>query len=598
MLFLGDFKGKSFHSLLLRRRSMRGRLHLFFILSAFVAGMFSCRGESVAAETSMTSPNGQHSAKLFVNDAGEIIYTANYGKTAILTNSRLGFLLDNGQSLGQGFQLTNVPEKKSVDTSWKSVAGERSEIPDCYNEYQFSFRNESSPVKRMDIVFRLYEEGVAYRYCFPQDDNPKGIVFSGELSEFSFVGDWPCWAVYSAQGEYRQVNLSEVKRGCERPLLIEIPDGPAVSIGEAGLIDFARMKFQPVSQKPNTLSAVLDGKATITTPYVTPWRFVMVADRPGQLVERNYLLKNLNEPCAIQDTSWIKPGKVIREVTLTTVGGKQCVDFAVQQNIQYIEFDAGWYGPEDSDESDATSVTLDERRSKGPLDLEEVIRYATEKGVGVLVYVNRQALERQLDDLLPLYQKWGVKGIKYGFVTVGPQKATHWLHDAIAKTAKHKMVVDVHDEYRVTGWERTYPNLLTVEGIRGNEEMPTPEMNCMTALTRTLCGAGDYTHCWSTPRIKTTHAHQLATAVVFFSPLQFVYWYDRPATYQGEPELEFWKAIPTVWDETRVLHDKVGQYVTFARRTNDEWFLGTLNAVEQRTLEIPLDFLEIGRAHV
>ena len=240
---------------------------------------------------------------------------------------------------------------------------------------------------------------------------------------------------------------------------------------------------------------------------------------------------------------------------------------------------------------------LDERRSKGPLDLEEVIRYATEKGVGVLVYVNRQALERQLDDLLPLYQKWGVKGIKYGFVTVGPQKATHWLHDAIAKSAKYKMVVDVHDEYRVTGWERTYPNLLTVEGIRGNEEMPTPEMNCATALTRMLCGAGDHTHCWSTPRIKTTHAHQLATAVVFFSPLQFIYWYDKPAMYQGEPELEFWKAIPTVWDETRVLHDKVGQYVTFARRTDKEWFLGTLNAVEQRTLEIPLDFLEPGRKY-
>lgn len=576
---------------------MKTILFRLMICLCLPSAMLSAGSLVAGSETTMQSPGNLHSATLKVSDAGEISYSVSWKGKAILGDSLLGFQFDKNTSYTKGFQLIRAAEPKTVDTTWKPVAAERSEIPDRYIEYLFSFRNVTAAVPRMDLAFRLYDEGVAFRYVFPKENNPETIVISGEVSEFAFLGDWPCWAVYSAQGEYKQVALREVRPGCERPLLVEIPGGPAVSIGEAGLVDFARMKFQPVPGKPNTLAAILGSDVKITTPYATPWRFVMVADRPGQLVERNYLLKNLNEPCAIEDTSWIKPGKVIREVTLTTVGGKACVDFAVERGIQYIEFDAGWYGREDDDASDATSVTLDERRSRGPLDLQEVIRYADEKGIGVLLYVNRQALERQLDDLLPLFQQWGVKGIKYGFVQVGSQEWTAWLYEAVAKSSKYRMMIDVHDEYRTTGWERTYPNLLTVEGIRGNEEMPSSEHNCITALTRTLCGPGDYTHCWYTTRIKTTHAHQLASAIVFFSPFQFVYWYDRPQMYQGEPELDFWKPMPTIWDETRVLHDQVGELVTMARRTDNEWYVGTLNAKQKRTLEIPLDFLKPGMTY-
>jgi len=318
----------------------------------------------------------------------------------------------------------------------------------------------------------------------------------------------------------------------------------------------------------------------------------MAANSPGELTEHNYLLLNLNKENQIENTSWIKPGKVIRETTLTTGGGKACVDFAAERGLQYIEFDAGWYGNEYDETSDATTVTLDPKRSKGPLDLQEVIRYAKSKGIGVWLYVNQKALTKQLDEILPLYKSWGVSGVKYGFVNVGNQEATTWLHDAIRKAAKYQLMVDVHDEYRPTGWERTYPNLMTVEGIRGNEEMPTAEMNCVTALTRTIAGRGDYTHCWYSDRIKTTHAHQLASVVVFYSPIQFLFWYDKPSQFQGEPELDFWKTIPTVWDDTRVLNGEAGKYVTFARRTGKEWYLGTLNAEKRRTLDVPLNFLD------
>jgi alpha-glucosidase len=454
----------------------------------------------------------------------------------------------------------------------------------------------------MKIIFRAYDEGIAFCYEFETKENVP-TTLKRELTEFAFDDDYPCWAVYSAQGIYEQVPLSKVKKGCERPLLVEVPDGPAISIGEARLVDFARMKFQPSTEKPTWLTASLDGNVVIQgtgKPYRSPWRFVMAAGHPGKLVEHNYMLLNLNEPSTIADPSWIKPGKVIRETTLTTAGGKACVDFAVERNLQYIEFDAGWYGHEHDDASDATFVSVDPKRNPNPnpLDLPAVMEYAQSKKIGVILYVNHRALEKQLDDLLPLYKKWGVSGIKYGFVNVGSQHWTTWLHDAVAKTAKHELVIDIHDEYRCTGWERTYPNLLTVEGIGGNETKPTTQHNCTLALTRTLCGAGDYTHCWyKLDTYKGTRAHQLATVVVFYSPLQFLYWYDRPQDYKAEPELDFWKTIPTVWNETRVLNGEVGKFVTFARRTGAEWYIGTISSGDKRTLRLPLDFLEKGKKY-
>ena len=269
----------------------------------------------------------------------------------------------------------------------------------------------------MQIEFRAYDEGVAFRYRLGGASGST-VTITDEMSEFRFAGDYSCWPVYSAQGVYARTLISGVRPNCERPLTVDLHDGRWASVGEAGLVDFARMKLQP-SGRPNSLRAHLGGSVVVGLPYLTPWRFVLLADSPGGLIERNYLVSNLNEPCAIKDTSWIKPGTVIRESSLTTEGGKACVDFASRMGIRYVEYDAGWYGPEEKDESDARAVNLDPRRSKGPLDLPEVIRYADQKDVGIILYVNRRALEKQLDEILPLYQKWGVKGVKYGFVQRG-----------------------------------------------------------------------------------------------------------------------------------------------------------------------------------
>jgi alpha-glucosidase len=200
--------------------------------------------------------------------------------------------------------------------------------------------------------------------------------------------------------------------------------------------------------------------------------------------------------------------------------------------------------------------------------------------------------------LFPLFEEWGIAGVKFGFVQVGPKEWSDWLHDAVRKAAKHRLLVDIHDAYRPSGFSRLYPNLLTQEGVRGNEHMPTARHNATLPFTRCVAGAADYTICYYSNRIQTTHAHQLALAVVIYSPLQFVFWYDRPSAYQGEPEVEFFAHVPTAWDDTRVLQGAIGEYAVIARRKDDIWFVGSITNEEARTLQIPLSFLDATKRYV
>lgn len=575
-------------------RRRKPRLPAPLVLCLCGAATVAVRAQEAALD--LKSPDGRVEVRFSVSAGGEPRYTVAYRGQPVLAASRLGLVLSNAPALDRGLRVTGH-SASTHDETWKPVAAERSVIRDHYHQLVVDLEDRQEPPRRLRLTFRAYDEGAAFCYTVPAQRALPKFTITAEATEFGFTGDHPAWPVYWAQGVYTNVPLSQIKPGCERPLVVQIPGGPTVALGEARLVDYARMRLKPAPGRPHTLQPDLGGPVTASAPYTTPWRFVMVGDSPGQLIERNYLVLNLNDPCALADTSWIRPGKVIREVTLTTVGGKACVDFAVQRGLQYVEFDAGWYGPENSDASDATQVHLDPKRSRGPLDLAEVIRYAGERGIGILLYVNRRALERQLDQILPVYQRWGVQGIKFGFVNVGSQKWTAWLHEAVRQCARYRMVVDIHDEYRPTGFSRTYPNLLTQEGVRGNEEMPPAEHNLILPFTRYLCGPADYTICWQSPRIRTTHAHQLAASMVYFSPLQFLFWYDRPAQCPEEPALDFFQRLPTVWDETRVLHGVIGQYITVARRHGREWFVGTMNAVTRRQLDIPLSFLEPNRPY-
>jgi len=557
----------------------------------------------------LLSPDQRVSLR-FRLDGGIPKYAVSVDGRGVLDESRLGFVIKDLPPLDRELQIRDV-RHTAADTTWKPVYGERSQIRDHYRQVEIDLADAQPKPRVFTLRFRAYDEGVAFCYDFPEQSELQEFVITDELTQFRFADNYRCWPVYSAQGFYSNELLSGVKPNCERPLVVSLEDELQVAVGEARLVDFARMRLQPDDSAPHSLRAHLQGEVSCTAPLTTPWRFIMVGDSPGQLLERNYLLLNLNDPCAIADTSWIKPGKVLREVTLTTQGGKACVDFAVAQGLQYVEFDAGWYGHEYDDAADATAVDVDPKRSPGPLDLHAVIRYAEEREIGIILYVNRRALEKQLDVILPLYQQWGVRGVKYGFVQVGSQQWTTWLHEAVRKAAAHQLMVDIHDEYRPTGYERTYPNLMTQEGIAGDETAPTNEQSLEILFTRMLAGAADHTICYYDQRVEknASHAYQLAKTICFYSPWQFVFWYDRPAASPGgqrgrigdEPELEFFRHVPTVWDETRVIHGVIGEAAVLARRSGQEWFVGVMNDSQPRQLPLSLDFLDPERrytAHV
>ena len=575
---------------------------LLMIVSLFFSGCATQKNvkiNSPSKSLAVKITNAQEGLKLFLKEGNQELLNIDLAKFVI-----------NNDSLLNSYKI-KMKGQESIDETWQPVYGEKSDIQDRYNQVILSLTHSQEKTEELHLVCRVYDEGIAFRYLF-NEKNFYDRVLEKELNTFNFDNDYESWITPSAQGTYQKQKISKIDITCERPLVIKRNRESYLAIGEAALVDYARMKFIKDPKNSLALQTTLDGAVDLAKAgYATPWRYVMVADSPGKLLENNYFILNLNEKCKIKDVSWIKPGKVIREVTLTTTGGKACIDFAARHNLQYVEFDAGWYGHEYDENSDARTISVDPKRSPGPLDLHEIVKYGESKGIGILLYINRRALEKQIDEVLPLYKSWGIKGLKYGFVNVGPQEWTSWLHEAIRKAAEYELMVDVHDEYRPTGYSRTYPNFMTQEGIRGDEESPSTEHTLMTLFTRMIAGAGDNTNCYSASRVSLKmggKAAQMAKAVMLYSPWQFLYWYDRPGTSPvkkggagnsrgliiEDEAIEFFDALPTVWDDTNVVEGEIGEYATIARKSGEDWFLGTLVANQERTLELPLDFLDKG----
>ncbi|MEE9367814.1 MAG: glycoside hydrolase family 97 N-terminal domain-containing protein [Pontiella sp.] len=553
---------------------------------------------------SVSSPDGKVVVTVSLRDAADIkdalFWKVAWKNLTVMEDSRLGFTVEGAPALDGGFSIVKV-ERDSQDTTWKPPYGEASEYRDHYNEMRVTVRDDQTPPRVMILDFRAYDEGAAFRTTFPKQKAFNTLTIRNEDTQFRFTGDHQAWVTRNAQGKYEILPLSMLKpdNEYERPFVMKTAAGKYISILEAGNTDFARMRIALDKSAPHAVVSSLGSPCEIATPYSTPWRLVMPADNPGELLQRNYMLLNLSPPCRIGDPSWIKPGKQMRDVTITKKGGMAMIDLAAKLGLDYVEIDAGWYGDERDAAADATTVTP--TRSRGDFteqDLRDVSAYGKTKDIGLIVYVNRRALEKQLDEILPLYKKWGIVGMKFGFINEGPQKWTKWLHESLAKAAKYHMIVDAHDEYRPTGTERTYPNFLTAEGIRGNEAKPTPKQDLDTAFLRGMCGPADFTMCWHAPSLKMSWAHQMAASVVYYSPLQTLYWYDQPNQFTGEEDyLAFFRALPTVWDEKVVIQGEIGEFITLARRTGYDWFVGTMNAGKPRKANIPLGFLTPGKKY-
>jgi alpha-glucosidase len=597
------------------------------IIKFCLLGLLLCnaaiQAQSILQETvqKLKSPNGFYEFTFYQKQINEsdkqMYYTLFYKGKPVVLESELGVLIENQtfesalavpndtcKVWGENLNFTGI-QRKAVDETWKPVYGENSVIRNNYNEMTVSFRKGEMPKEKsgdgydknksyfMNVIVRAYDQGVAVRYHFPEPSNGLFLHITGEQTQFTMPEGTLAYYEPWAQGPFSLLPLKDWKGQSERPLTMKLTNGLTVAIAEAQMTDYARMKFTLNTAKPNTLQATLYSSVDVIPAYSTPWRVIMAGEKSTDLIENKEIILNLNPENQLKDVSWIKPGKVIRVAKMTQADAKKCIDFAAERSLQYVHLDAGWYGPEMKMSSNATTVS-----ETKDLNMPELTAYAASKGIGLWVYVNQRALIQQLDSILPLYKKWGIKGIKFGFVQVGNQRWTTWLHEAVKKCAEYGFMVDIHDEYRPTGFSRTYPNLMTQEGIRGNEEMPDADHNTILPFTRFLAGPADYTICYYRKDIKNTHAHQLALSVVYYSPIQFLYWYDQPSAYQGEPEIEFFDKVKTVWDETKVLNGQVGEYITVARKSGADWFVGSITNNQARKITVPTTFLEKGKKYV
>ena len=583
----------------------------------FIAILFWAVAIVGYAAEALQSPDGKYNF-VFEQKDGRLTYRLDYAAKQVieegelgvnidnhLVESAMGIPVDNSNVWTNGMEVASV-DRRSEDNTWKPVYGEYAQIRDRYNEMTIHLLKggkhqgaSNAYDKRqqylLDIIVRAYDEGVAIRYHFPEATNGLFMHITDDLTSFRFAPGAEAYHYAWAQSHANKVKLlkSEAawKEEAERPLTMHLSNGLYAAIGEAALSDFVRGKLK--LKADNELQMALFHPADIITAYDMPWRFIMVGEKAIDLINNKQMVLNLNAPCQILDTSWIKPGKAFRVCRLDMKTCMEGVDFCVDRGLQYIELDAGWYGPEMKMSSSALKV-LETR----DIDMPKLCQYAKSKGIGVWVYVNQRALYQELDQLLPLYEKWGISGIKFGFVQIGSQEWTTWLHNAVKKCADHHIMVDIHDEYRPTGWSRTYPNLMTQEGIGGNEEMPDAEHNTILPFTRFLCGPADYTPCYFNGRVKNTKAHQLAMPVVYYSPITFLYWYDLPNVYKGEKELDFWKYCPTVWDESKALQGEIGEYIVQARRSGNDWFVGAMNGLQARDITLnTADFLQKGKKY-
>lgn len=573
----------------------------------FCTALFLLVCTAHAQTFTVVSPDGRQRIDLTVsesNGATRIGYTTRFDGREVIRPSALDLTVDNhiwekalarpAAPVARWFDNLRYVSCDTLhrDTVWHNPYGERSTVRDAYNGVVVHLAKEDGSKYRLDIELRAYDEGIAFRYILPMHPDAIYHRIKAENTEFTLPDGAQTWYARWAQAPYELLDPSDWPDESERPLTVRIADDLYASLGEAAQIDFPRSKFRVCPTKPNTILTALNDDATdLVTPYQMPWRVVMAADRLGKLLENNDIYLNLNQASRIPDESWIKPGKIMRETTLTTENSLATIDFCARHNIDYILYDWKWYGPSFDFRSDARQVVA-------PIDMPRVIDYGRERGVGVWVYVNQHALQKQAPELFPLYRQWGLAGVKFGFVQFTSQHWSDWLHRTVRLAADNQLMVNIHDEYRPSGYSRTYPNLLTQEGIRGNEEFPSATHNTLLPFTRMISGAGDYTVCYFDPRIRNTHAHQLTFPVLFFSPLQTLYWYDTPARIREVPELEFFDNVPTVWDDTRVVDDTIGEHVAIARRSGEEWFAGVIAADKACETVLPTDFLDVGRTYV
>lgn len=587
-------------------------------------------------DATVSSPNGEvHIAFSLRGGAttagGTPHYRVSYRGRPVLVDSPLGLDFAGASALDQMEVIGTARQRR--DSTWENLLGAKRLVPDKYHELTVRLRERRAPHRRMDLVFRAYDEGAAFRYVLPRQEGLGEFTLSSENTEFRFARPAHGYALNMGrfnthnEGEHPRIPLSAIKPASiiNLPLLIELDGGPWAALLEADLTDYAGMYVGGVPHVANALAVRLSvppsrraEQAVIArTPAATPWRIVMVAATPGRLIENNYLVLNLSAPSAIADASWIKPGKaawdwwsgsVAKNVAFTpgmnTATMKHYVDFAAAHHLQFMLIDAGWY----KESTDRVQGNLLE--SIPEISIPEIVAHAKAKGVQVLLWVEYRTFDRQLEQATSLFEQWGVAGVKVDYMNRDDQEMVTLYEKWLRKAAEHHLTVDYHGAYKGTGLRRTYPNLLTREGVMGMEynkwsDRVTPEYDVTIPFTRMLAGPIDVTPGGVRnaakgkfqikdlePMTQGTRAHQLAMYVVYESPLVMVS--DYPEAYDGQLGVRFIEDVPVVWDDTRVLGGEPAKFVAIARRSGDRWYIGAMSDWDARDLAYPLSFLGAG----
>ena len=587
-----------------------------------------------AKDVLVSSPDGAVTVTVGVKN-NQPYYTMNYHSKIIVLPSHLGFQIDNG-NIGSHVKMTGK-QYASKDETWSQVWGEDELVRNHYNELTVSFQEQTGAKKKMDVQFRVFNDGIGFRYILPEKIKGEKYCVQEELTEIALAHDAKAWSIPSNHTEYFEgiytCDLLSKKDTVCTPLTIAYEDSLFLAIHEAALKDYASVNLTPRSAEKGVmlLTALTPWQSGVKV-YVegelkTPWRTITIGKTAGDLMTSRLML-NLNEPTQIKDTSWIEPGRYIgiwwsihkKQNTwemgpqhgATTENVKRYMDFAARHGFSGVlaeGWNPGW--------GQGEQVTY--LKSYPDFDIDEVCRYAQQKGVRFIGHMESwgraSLIEQEMDEAFAWYQKLGIRVVKTGYVghlmdgkeLAKSQYGIRHYRKVIETAAKYQIMIDNHEPAMPTGIQRTWPNLMTQEGVRGQEYNAwdrrggnPPSHTVTLPFTRGLAGPTDFTPAIFnfSEIVPGTHPHstlakQLGEFVVIYSPLQMAA--DAIENYEGQPALTFIESCPTTWSKTLVPSGEIGQYITVARRERGDggrWFIGSITNETARQIELPLSFLD------
>ncbi len=564
------------------------KVYFFLFINSFLLFIFHVNAQTQQS-FKINSPDKHTRFELVPDETGNLKYRVLFFKSEIVSWSDLGFII-NGISAGKNTRITDE-KQNSVREKFAWSLGETDTIQNHYNEGIYSCQTGNF---MFNLDVRVFNNSLAFRYRFPKQPGFEKGVISGEHTSFNFSENLEIYQ-YQRESVFTPVSLDKFTGHCDLPATLTGPKR-YISIGEANNSNYTKVELKKGEKEYSVSTGFITEKfANTEGAYDFPWRTISFSNNATGLHQCSELNLKLTPPSPEGIPGWVKPGKMMRIMKLDTEAALECIDFAVKNNLSYVLYDGGWYNVKEFDGNKAYITPI------SAINMQKVISYGKRKNIGVVLYVNySQGLVERLDSTLCQFKVWGAAGIKPGFVDGCTQKGIQWLISAVQKMQSMGFVMNVHDSYKPTGLSWTYPALLTQEGIRGDENGPDAFHNMVLPFTRFLAGPADFTFCYPNrankfaKQLKVSMAQQLALSVIYFSPLQVVFWYGRPGDYTKDVEIDFFRQVPTVWNESHYLAGEIGKNIAVARRNGSSWFMGIGTGLDSWRNKIKLNFLKSG----